>query len=595
MNARPRGRRALVLVAVCSIASLVALTPGTLRAQTDDEPVVLRIGTTTTGSSLNPFAEQDPVSAEITTLQYDMLVRPSPTDSAPVAGLASTWTTSLDETTWTFRIDPDATWSDGEPVTAEDVEYTFERVMREQLAPDVDYLRHVESVEVADRSTVVMRSSEPAEMLALFVPIVPEHIWEDVPIEETTTFENLPSVGSGPFEAVSNEDGTIKMARSEFTDSTSEIDQIVFRPFTSPDVLSSALREGRIDYATGLGIEEFREAGAETFIRAVSAPDPGFTSLGFNLYQPTPETIEDLNAPSTSTGDPALLDQRVRQAIAWAIDEDELTEAIYAGEGTVGAALIPPPLTRYHLEIPEQDRAAFDIERARALLRRAGWADTDADGTVDKDGQELELRLSARLESEDTVEAAGLIRESLKEAGIEVAVETVSDDRLTDDIYTADYDMFIWGWASGTDPDYLLSVLTCDQRMGRSDTFYCNDRYDRLYAEQKLELQVPARADIVKEMQEIVYRQTPYVVLYYDNQLEAYRTDRFTGWSTSPADAAEGQVAFNGYRASYENLEPLPGAVTRTDPSSGRSLVPIVFGLSAAALLVVTGLLLRQR
>jgi peptide/nickel transport system substrate-binding protein len=96
-------------------------------------------------------------------------------------------------------------------------------------------------------------------------------------------------------------------------------------------------------------------------------------------------------------------------------------------------------------------------------------------------------------------------------------------------------------------------------------------------------------------MQEIVYRQTPYVVLYYDNQLEAYRTDRFTGWSRSPADAAEGQVAFNGYRASYENLEPLPGAVTQTDPSSGRSLVPIVFGLSAAAILVVTGLLLRQR
>ena len=166
---------------------------------------------------------------------------------------------------------------------------------------------------------------------------------------------------------------------------------------------------------------------------------------------------------------------------------------------------------------------------------------------------------------------------------------------MTDDIYTADYDMFIWGWASGTDPDYLLSVLTCDQRMGRSDTFYCNDRYDRLYEEQKLELQIPERADLVMEMQEIVYRQAPYVVLYYDNQLEAYRTDRFTGWSASPADAAEGQIAFNGYRASYENLSPLPGAATRTEPSSGRSLVPLVFGLIAATILVVTGLFVRQR
>jgi len=155
--------------------------------------------------------------------------------------------------------------------------------------------------------------------------------------------------------------------------------------------------------------------------------------------------------------------------------------------------------------------------------------------------------------------------------------------------------MFIWGWASGTDPDYLLSVLTCDQRMGRSDTFFCNQRYDRLYAEQKLEIQIPARAEIVKEMQEIAYRESPYVVLYYDNQLEAYRTDRFTGWTVSPADAHEGQIAFNGYRASYESLSPLPGATEVTEPSTGRSLVPLIAGLLAAALLVVTGLVMRQR
>jgi peptide/nickel transport system substrate-binding protein len=155
--------------------------------------------------------------------------------------------------------------------------------------------------------------------------------------------------------------------------------------------------------------------------------------------------------------------------------------------------------------------------------------------------------------------------------------------------------MFIWGWASGTDPDYLLSVLTCDQRMGRSDTFFCDPRYDRLYQEQKLEVDIPARAAIVKEMQELVYEESPYLLLYYDNQLEAYRTDRFTGWTTSPADAAEGQVAFNGYRASYEGLSPLPGAAQPTDPSSGRSTVPLVIGIVAAVLLVGSGVLLRQR
>jgi len=581
-----------------SFAVSIALvsSPSMLWAQTEAEPVVLRIGTTTTGSSLNPFAEQDHVSAEVATLQYQMLVRPSPADSAPMPGLASSWTTSLDRTTWTFRLDPGATWSDGEPVTAADVKYTFDRVMREQLAPYIDYIRHVETVEVADKTTVIMRSSEPAEMLALFVPIVPEHVWEDVPIEETLTFENSPSVASGPFHAVSIEDdGTIRMARAEGAESTTEIDQIVFSSFGSQDELATALRDGQIDYATGLGVEQFREVGAETFIRAVSAPDPGFTSLGFNLYVPDPELIDDLGAPVTSGGHPALLDERVRRAIAWAVDEAEITEAIYAGEGTTGTSLIPPPLTRYHLAVPEEDRAVLDLERAKSLLIAAGWTDTDEDGSIDKDGENLRLRLAARLESVDTVEAAELIDASLQELGIEVVIETVSDDRLVDDIYSADYDMFIWGWASGTDPDYLLSVLTCDQRMGRSDTFYCNQRYDRLYAEQKLETQIPARAEIVKEMQEIVYRENPYVVLYYDNQLEAYRTDRFTGWTASPADAQEGQIAFNGYGATYENLSPLPGATDAKEPSTGRSLVPLIVGLLAAAVLAVTGLVMRQR
>ena len=584
------------LAASVAAAIALVLSPSMLLAQTGAELIVLRVGTTTTGSSLNPFAEQDLVSAEVTTLQYPMLVQPSPADSAPMPGLASSWTTSLDRTTWTFRLDPGATWSDGEPVTAGDVKYTFDRVMREQLAPYIDSVRHVETVDVADKSTVIMRSSEPAEMLALFVPIVPQHVWEDVPIEETLTFENSPSVSSGPFHAVSLEDdGTIRMARAEGAEGTTEIDQIVFRSFGSQDELATALRDGQIDYAVGLGVEQFPEVGAETFIRAVSAPDPGFTSLGFNLYEPDPESIEDLGAPLTSGGNPALLDERIRRAIAWAVDEVEITEAIFAGEGTAGTSLIPPPLTRYHLDIPDEDRAVLDLERARSLLGAAGWTDTDEDGFADKDGENLRLRLSARLESADTVEAASLIEASLQEVGIDVVIETESDDRLIDDIYSADYDMFIWGWASGTDPDYLLSVLTCDQRMGRSDTFFCNQRYDRLYAEQKLEIQIPARAEIVKEMQEIAYRESPYVVLYYDNQLEAYRTDRFTGWTVSPADAHEGQIAFNGYRASYESLSPLPGATEVTEPSTGRSLVPLIAGLLAAALLVVTGLVMRQR
>ncbi len=100
--------------------------------------------------------------------------------------------------------------------------------------------------------------------------------------------------------------------------------------------------------------------------------------------------------------------------------------------------------------------------------------------------------------------------------------------------------MFIWGWGSEADPDFILSVLTCDQIMGWSDTFWCNDDYSRMYQEQKKQLDIDERAATIKEMQRIAYEDNPYVIFYYDNQFEAWRTDRFEGWTKTPTTADPG-------------------------------------------------------
>ena len=112
----------------------------------------------------------------------------------------------------------------------------------------------------------------------------------------------------------------------------------------------------------------------------------------------------------------------------------------------------------------------------------------------------------------------------------------MSDTALTDAIYAADYDMFIWGWGSDADPDFILSVLTCDQIMGWSDTFWCNEDYSGMYQEQKEQLDLDERAATIKEMQRIAYEDNPYVIFYYDNQFEAWRTDKFEGWTKTPTD-----------------------------------------------------------
>ena len=150
---------------------------------------------------------------------------------------------------------------------------------------------------------------------------------------------------------------------------------------------------------------------------------------------------------------------------------------------------------------------------------------------MDKNAKDLQLRLFVRSEDKDSVTASQYIEGWFEEAGIGLETKAIGDTALTDAIYAADYDMFTWGWSSDADPDFILSVLTCDQIMGWSDTFWCNKDYSRMYQEQKEQLDLDERADTIKQMQRIAYEDNPYVIFYYDNQLEAWSTDKFRGWT----------------------------------------------------------------
>jgi peptide/nickel transport system substrate-binding protein len=586
-------------VAIAMLLGLSAILPSAIAQSPDgagDELLILRMGTTNTIDSLNPFKIVEIPSYELADLYYNQLVEFDDEDYGPAPALAESWETSEDGLTWTYHLNPDARWSDGEPVTSEDVEYTFERVIEEKQALYIDYLRQIETIETPDEHTVVMTTKEPSvQMLSLFVYILPKHIWEDVPADETKSFRNDPVVGSGPFQAVEWRRGQfVRLERNpHWFGKEPAVDEIIMQFYDNPDTMVQALKQGEVDYIYSPPLNLFKSLENQPDITAVSAPDPGFTELGFNLYEPTPEAIDDFGAPKTSTGHPALLDPLVRGAINWAIDEQGLTDKILAGEGVPGSTLVPPVLAKYHLELSEEEKFGFDLDRAGELLAEAGWEDTNGNGTVDKDGEELELRLFARSESADTTKAAQFIEGWLEEAGIGVETKAVSDNTLTDDIYAADFDMFIWGWGSDPDPDFILSVLSCDQIMGWSDTFWCDEDYSQMYLDQKTQLDIDQRAEMIHEMQRIAYEANPYVIFYYDNQFEAYRTDRFTGWTQTPASIDVGQVAFNSSNSTYLNLKPV-GDEAASDGEGGTSpIVWIAVGGGVAAL--IAGVVLFER
>src|ERR671910_1467003 len=587
---------AAVLLAMISLLT-GATGAGAQGSTGETEKLILRIGSTNDIDGFNPFKILEIPSYEVMGLTYDLLVDFSPKDSSPVPGLADSWETSEDGLTWTFHLNKEAKWHDGEPVTSEDVAYTFRRILDEEQGLYIDYVKQIESIETPDEHTVVFKTKDPSvQMLSMLVYILPKHIWEDVPADETKAFKNSPAIGTGPFQAVEWKEGqSVRLeANPDYFRGAPHIDEIIFQLYDNDDTMVQALKNGEVDYIAWFPINLFKSLKNQERIETNSAPDPGFTELGFNLYEPTPEAIEEFDAPKTSTGNPALLDPLVREAINWSIDEEELTQKILQGEGIPGSTLVPPALARYHLKLEESEIQGFDIERSKQLLEQAGWTDTNGDGTVDKAGEELELRLFVRSEDKDSVTAGQFIEDWFEEAGIGLENKAISDTALTDAIYAADYDMFIWGWGSEADPDFILSVLTCDQIMGWSDTFWCNQDYSRMYAEQKEQLDLDERAATIKEMQRIAYEDNPYVILYYDNQLEAWRTDKFEGWSKTPSDADPGQVAFTFTTQTYTDLQPLSAGGDGSSESGGTS--PLLFvGLGIVAIAVVAGIIVLIR
>jgi peptide/nickel transport system substrate-binding protein len=589
---------AAVLLAMISLLT-GAPSAGAQDSSGEDEKLVFRVGSTNDIDGFNPFKIVEIPSYEVMGLTYDLLVDSSPKDSSPVPGLADSWETSEDGLTWTFHLNEDAKWHDGKPVTSEDVAYTYRRILDEEQGLYIDAVRQIESIETPDKHTVVFKTGEPSvQMLNTYVYILPKHIWEDVPPEETKSFKNEPVIGSGPFQAVEWKEGQFARLKTnpDYFRGTPKIDEIIFQFYDNDDTMVQALKNGDVDYIYNPPINLFKSLQNQDGIETNSAPDPGFTELGFNLYEPTPEAIQEFDAPKTTTGNPALLDPLVREAINWSIDEEELTQKILRGEGIPGSTVVPPALAKYHLKLDESEIQGFDTERSKELLKEAGWKDTNGDGTVDKGGEELELRLFVRSEDKDSVTAGQFIEDWLEEAGIGLETKAISDTALTDAIYAADYDMFIWGWGSEADPDFILSVLTCDQIMGWSDTFWCNEDYSRMYQEQKEQLDIDERAATIKEMQRIAYEDNPYVIYYYDNQFEAWRTDRLEGWTKTPTIADPGQVAFTFTTETYMNLRPLSSSDETGGGGGGTSpLVYVGLALVGAAIILVVVVLLRRR
>jgi peptide/nickel transport system substrate-binding protein len=513
-------------------------------------PKVLYVGTTQSLDSLNPYGTALVVGYEAFLLTYDMLVGFGP-DLSPRPGFAESWQRAADGQSYTFTFRPGMRWSDGQPATAQDACFSYQLNIDAIEAESFIGLGYIDpgvtdsgitSVECPDDRTMIMHTSDPSDRpLQNYVPILPRHIWGDMTFEEIgdASFD-APLVGSGPYTVTEWRTGeyTRFVRNPNYWGEQGAADEVVIRYFGTSDTMTQALRAGEIDYARGLTAEQMAQVATEPNIQTIVGRSNGWSQLGFNSYGTGTGNVITGGGPSTT----ALQDPAFRDALGYAIDKERLLDRILGGYGEVGAGPIPPALEQWH--VPPASPRRFDLAEAAARLTAAGYTKNGSGDLLDKDGKAISLRL-VMPDSDDTYpDVAQFIVDWWGQLGIRVTPSVQDEGTLIElmlppeagDGYTADYDLFIWGWSGGPDPNALLQIFRCDAIGGSSDSMWCNPQYDQLYDQQLAAPDDATRHDILEELQELWYAEAPYHILYYDAATDAYRTDRFDGFQRQPAD-----------------------------------------------------------
>ncbi len=583
VSTRPR----FVRSSLAFLLGVMLLLPSAAPAAAAD-PTVLRVGTTQDLDSMNPFQTALVVGFEAFTLNYELLVG-FDQNLSPAPEFADSWTVSDDGKTYTFKIDPNKKWSDGQPATSEDVRWTYQFILdaakSDAGATCLGYLdpylidAGLNKVEAPDPQTVVLTLDRPDErILQSYVPILPKHIWGDLTIDNICDFQNEPPVvGSGPYQAQEWQTGQFITFNKNPNWTRSQLgpDSVVLQIFKSSDTMVQALQSGELDYAHGVNPQQYDALKGVANIDETAATANGYTELGFNTYGTgTGKTIKN-GGPSTT----ALLDQKFRDALGYAIDKPALVDKVLGGYGVAGSTEVPPFQTRWHVE-PDHPRT-FDIEVAKQKLTDAGYVLNSDGKRLDKDGKPISLSLVFPDSDANYPQAAQFIQAWFQELGIDVSPAQFDSDTLIDKMlppeagdYKAKFDMFIWGWGGDVDPNSLLNIFTCDEIGNSSDSLFCDPVYDGLFKQQNEATSYDQRHELMAQMQNLIYDQAPYHILYYDSNLEAWRTDHFTGWAFQPADNGSPLFGYGswGYRQlAVAGSEPSPTAAPSENAISSPS------------------------
>jgi peptide/nickel transport system substrate-binding protein len=505
----------------------------------------LRIGWSSEPDTMNPLTSYSTEGLEVQQLIYDKLMDYD-AQLKVIPGLAQSSEVSADGSEVTYHLRSGVKWHDGKPFSADDVVFTFSTIAAQASSQFAQWLSEMKDITAKGNDVVVTFSKPQAFDPALAIPILPKHIWQGMSNAEVQKFANDTPVGTGPYTFGEWKRGqTVSVNRYDaYWGTPPGPASVVWVLYQNEDVMAQSMRAGEVDILTEVPPTIYDGLGGVAGLTQVSLPGFSFHHIGMNV-----------SSAADSKGNPLLLDKSVRQALSYAVDRNQLVQIALAGHGKPGSVLLPPALGDYMLQIPDDQQINANPDKANQLLDAAGYTAPTAGGIRQtSNGTPLEFRLIAIESTTVDVRAAQLFRDAAAKVGIKLDLNTMDENTLGNVVYsTTDWDLFVWGWDSGVnDPDYLLGVPLTSQIGGNNDVYYSNTTYDDLYSQQASALDHTARVGLTGQAQQLYYEDCAYIVMWYQDKLQAYRSDLWTGFADTP-----GGIVFNFTRANYTNAKPV--------------------------------------
>lgn len=441
-------------------------------------------------------------------------------ESGLVPYLAEDYSVSEDGMTYTFQLRKGVSFTDGTPFTAEDVKFTFD-YMKEHPYKWVS-VSMVEEASVVDEHTVEIRLNKTYNPflsdVAGSLPILPKHIWENVTEPETFT-EPEAAISTGPF-ILENYDaaaGTYTFkANEDYFYGDVQIDKLVIANVSGGDS-KEALLSGEIAAAPNISYKAAMSLKDSPEYTVLEGPGLSVTRLYFNFDEE------------------AMAVKEIRQAMYHAVNLDEIVEKAYGGAGYAGSAGHVQPGTPWYN--PDIRQYAYDVETAKKMLSEAGAADSNGDGILEYNGEEMSYTLTF---SENDEKLAELLVSYMKAVGIELIPQSADDATVKAAISEGNFELaFNTNGSFGGDPVFLSRFATAGADgapsvTGQGGKTWESEEYNKIYNESAVEQDDAKRREQVNALQEIIAEELPCLTLYYKKAVAAYNNTIFDGFYYTP-------------------------------------------------------------